>query len=195
LALAAKTRSLPKGTVAIDMSTRRRSTTVATNQRSNEWRVVTAAAIATLAALSLFALLHPTAGRAAPATGPVVSTATTSLGRILVDSRGHTLYLFEKDKNGKSACTGKCATFWPPLIAKAKPRAGTGAKASLLGTTKRADGRLQVTYNHHPVYTFADDAKKGQTHGEGVDAYGAEWYAISPAGAKVEHGGGGGYGG
>ena len=154
-----------------------------------------AAAPATLAALSLFALLHPGASQAASATGPLVSTAGTSLGKILVDSRGHTLYLFEKDKHGKSACTGKCATFWPPLIAAAKPRAAGSARASLLGTTRRADGRLQVTYNHHPVYTFAQDTKKGQTRGEGIDAFGAEWYAISPAGAKVEHSGGGGYGG
>jgi predicted lipoprotein with Yx(FWY)xxD motif len=124
-----------------------------------------------------------------------VSTAVTSLGRILVNSRGHTLYLFEKDKHGKSACTGQCPTFWPPLIATAKPRAGAGARTSLLGTTKRSDGRLQVTYNHHPLYTFVKDTKKGQTNGEGVNAFGAEWYGVSPAGAKVEKAGGGGYGG
>src|SRR6266540_1912235 len=92
---------------------------------------------------------------------------------------------FEKDKNGKSACTGRCATFWPPLIASGKPVAGAGAKASLLGTTKRVDGRLQVTYNHHPLYTFAKDTKKGQTNGEEVNAFGAEWYVTSPAGAKI----------
>ena len=62
-----------------------------------------------------------------------------------------------------------------------------GAKASLLGTTKRADGRLQVTYNHHPLYTFVKDTRKGQTNGEEVDAFGAEWYALSPAGTKVEN--------
>jgi predicted lipoprotein with Yx(FWY)xxD motif len=76
--------------------------------------------------------------------------------------------------------------FWPPLIASGKPLATAGAKASLLGTTKRADGRLQVTYNHHPLYRFAKDTKKGQTNGEEVDAFGAHWYALSPAGAKVE---------
>jgi predicted lipoprotein with Yx(FWY)xxD motif len=79
-----------------------------------------------------------------------------------------------------------CATFWPPLIASGKPVAAAGAKASLLGTTRRADGRRQVTYNHHPLYTFAKDTKKGQTNGENLDAYGGEWYAVSPAGAKVE---------
>jgi predicted lipoprotein with Yx(FWY)xxD motif len=147
--------------------------------------LIVTAIVATLAALAVL-LLHPAAGNAARATGPVVSTESTSLGRILVNSSGRTLYLFEKDKNGRSACAGQCATFWPPLIASGKPRALAGVKASLLGTTKRADGRMQVTYNHHPLYTFAKDTKKGQTRGEGLDAFGAEWYAVSPAGARVE---------
>jgi predicted lipoprotein with Yx(FWY)xxD motif len=118
--------------------------------------------------------------------GTKVAVASSGLGRVLVDGRGHTLYLFAHDKHGKSSCAGKCAAFWPPLIASGKPLATAGAKASLLGTTKRADGRLQVTYNHHPLYTFIKDTKKGQTNGEEVDAFGAEWYALSPAGSKVE---------
>ena len=115
-----------------------------------------------------------------------VADAGSGLGRVLVDGRGRTLYLFEMDKRGKSACTGQCAGFWPPLIASGKPFATAGAKASLLGTTKRQDGRLQVTYNHHPLYTFVKDTRKGQTNGEEVDAFGAEWYAVSAAGAQVE---------
>jgi predicted lipoprotein with Yx(FWY)xxD motif len=158
--------------------------------------VAAAAALATLAAL-LF-VLQPSAIHAARAKGPVVSTANTSLGRILVDSRGRTLYLFEKDRKGKSACAGQCATFWPPLLASSKARATGAAKASLLGTMKRSDGRVQVTYNHHPLYTFAKDKKKGQTSGEGLNAFGGGWDAVSPAGAKVEKQtsstGGGGYG-
>jgi predicted lipoprotein with Yx(FWY)xxD motif len=146
--------------------------------------IATAAALAALAAVA-FLLLRPATGNAAQASGAIVSTAKTSLGRILVNSSGHTLYLFGKDKNGKSSCSGMCASFWPPLITTGKPRAGTGAKASLLGTTKRADGRLQVTYNHHPLYTFKKDTKKGQTNGEGLSAFGAKWYAVSPAGARV----------
>jgi predicted lipoprotein with Yx(FWY)xxD motif len=146
------------------------------------WRIG-AAALATLAVSIL--LLHPPATHAAPASSTVVSTAKTSLGQILVNSRGHTLYLFGKDRNGKSACSGQCATFWPPLIANGKPRVAGGAKASLIGTIKRADGRRQVTYNHHPLYTFVKDTKKGQTHGEGFSAFGAKWYAVSPAGARV----------
>jgi predicted lipoprotein with Yx(FWY)xxD motif len=145
--------------------------------------LASAAALATLAAFVL--LLHAPATHAARTSGPVVSTLSTSLGTILVDTRGRTLYLFEKDRNGKSACAGQCATFWPPLLASGKPRAAGTTKASLVGTTKRADGRLQVTYNHHPLYTFAKDTKKGQTNGEGVNAFGAVWDVVSPAGAKV----------
>jgi predicted lipoprotein with Yx(FWY)xxD motif len=157
--------------------------------------IATAVALSALAAVA-FLLLRPGAGNAAQSSGAIVSTAKTSLGRILVNSSGRTLYLFGKDKNGKSSCSGMCASFWPPLITTGKPRAGTGAKASLLGTTKRADGRVQVTYNHHPLYTFKKDTKKGQTNGEGLSAFGATWYAVSPAGARVvksSGGGGGGY--
>jgi predicted lipoprotein with Yx(FWY)xxD motif len=162
------------------------------NHRTNELRaalprpriIVTAAALAALTA-TIF-VLHPAATHAAPAKGAAVSTTKTSLGRIIATSNGRTLYLFEKDRNGKSACSGQCAAFWPPLITSGKPSVTGGARASLIGTTKRADGRLQVTYNHHPLYTFVKDKKAGQTNGEGVNAFGAAWDAISPAGTKVE---------
>lgn len=126
------------------------------------------------------------AASSSPSAVGKVSVASTGLGRILVDGRGHTLYLFAKDTRGKSTCTGACAAFWPPLIATGKPLAGTGAKSGLFGSTRRPDGRLQVTYNHHPLYTFAKDTRKGDTNGEGLNAYGAEWYALSAAGIKVE---------
>jgi predicted lipoprotein with Yx(FWY)xxD motif len=161
--------------------------------------IVTAAAVAAFAAASL--AFHPPATHAAQAKGAVVSTAKTGLGRIIVNANGRTLYLFEKDRNGKSACSGQCAVFWPPLITTGKPSVTGGARASLLGTTRRADGRLQVTYNHHPLYTFVKDKKAGQTSGEGVNAFGAGWDVLSPAGAKIEKpsappaGGGGGGGG
>jgi predicted lipoprotein with Yx(FWY)xxD motif len=164
------------------------------------WLIATAGAVGILAVFALL-VVRPVAGNAAPAkSGPIVSTASTGLGRVLVNAGGRTLYMFGKDKNGKSACSGMCATFWPPLIAAAKPRAAAGAKASLLGTTRRADGRMQVTYKRHPLYTFAQDKKKGQTNGEGVSAFGGVWDAVSTAGAKVvKHkapaaGGGGAYG-
>ena len=145
----------------------------------------TAAAVAAIAALAVL-LLHPMGSDASSSSGPTVSTASTSLGRIVVNSGGRTLYMFGKDKRDKSACAGMCAKFWPPLIAAGKPRATGGARASLLGTTKRADGRMQVTYNRHPLYTFVKDTKKGQTHGEGLTAVGGQWNAVSPAGTKVE---------
>jgi predicted lipoprotein with Yx(FWY)xxD motif len=142
-------------------------------------------ATAVLVAILAFLQARPAASETTAKKRPVVATTATRLGRVLVDSRGHTLYLFEKDKNGMSACNGSCATYWPPLIAAHKPIAGSGVKASLLGVTKRAGG-LQVTYDHHPLYTFALDTRQGQTKGEDLHDFGAAWYAVSPAGAKVE---------
>jgi len=147
-------------------------------------------AMATTTAVALGAI-DTTTGPSARAShsassGVKVAVANTALGPVLVDGRGRTLYLFGKDNHGRSACNGKCAGFWPPLIASGKPLATAGAKASLLGTTKRPDGRLQVTYNHHPVYTFVKDTQKGQTNGEELNVFGAEWYAVSAAGAKIE---------
>jgi predicted lipoprotein with Yx(FWY)xxD motif len=127
-----------------------------------------------------------------------VSVANTGLGNILVDSQGHTLYLFAKDSGTKSACSGGCATAWPPLRASGKPTVGGGAKASLLGTTPRSDGRPQVTYNGHPLYGYQGDSKAGDTNGQAITAFGAPWYLLSPAGNEIttassSSGGGGGY--
>ena len=120
-----------------------------------------------------------------PAT--IKARSAGKLGKILVNGNSQTLYLFEKDKNGKSACSGKCAKFWPPVLTKGAAKAGTGIKKSLLGTTKRSDGTTQVTYNKHPLYRFLNDKNKvGATKGEGVDAFGAEWYVVAPNGKKVE---------
>jgi predicted lipoprotein with Yx(FWY)xxD motif len=174
---------LPRAIVAPVRQLDSKEDTMRTNHRTAPWLIAAAAGLAALAAATV--LLNSPKTQAAGTAGTVVSTAKTSLGRILVNSRGHTLYLFGKDRNGKSACTGMCSTFWPPLIAAGKPRAGAGTRASLLGTTRRADGRRQVTYNHHPLYTFVKDKRKGQTNGEGLSAFGAKWYAVSPAGARV----------
>jgi predicted lipoprotein with Yx(FWY)xxD motif len=145
------------------------------------------AAVGVTALLTAFLTHPPTARSTTLKSGTVLHAASTKLGNTLVTASGRTLYLFAKDKNGKSSCTGQCASFWPPLLTSGKPRAGAGIKASLLGTTKRSNGQLQVTYNHHPLYTFVKDKAKGQTNGEGVDAYGAHWYAVSPAGSKITH--------
>ena len=119
--------------------------------------------------------------------GGTVTLHKTKLGSILANSKGVTLYLFEKDKNHKSACSGACAAAWPPLLTTGKPTAGSGVKASLLGTTKRSDGKTQVTYAGHPVYTFSlDKGKAGSTKGEGNKAFGAEWYVLNAKGKKVE---------
>jgi predicted lipoprotein with Yx(FWY)xxD motif len=123
--------------------------------------------------------------RSATGTSATVSLHKTKLGMILVSSSGHTLYLFAKDRNGKSSCSGSCAQFWPPLLSRAKPTAGSGVTASLLGTTKRSNGSPQVTYNRHPLYTFALDKQAGQTHGEGNFAFGAKWYAVSAKGTAI----------
>ena len=126
--------------------------------------------------------------RAAAATqsSTTVSSATSKLGRILADSRGRTLYLFENDKRGHSSCAGACATYWPPLLTRGKPTAARAAKQALLGTTRRADGTTQVTYAGHPLYRFVQDTKPGQTTGQDLHDFGAGWYVLAPAGTKIE---------
>src|SRR4029453_11752887 len=106
-------------------------------------------------------------------------------GRILVDSHGRTLYLSTHDKRRASSCYGTCARNWPPFTTHGKPRAISGARSALLGTTRRKDGRIQVTYHAHPLYYFAGDKRAGQTRGEGLSAFGGRWYAVSAAGNAV----------
>ena len=124
-----------------------------------------------------------------PATTPTqtasVRVAKTRLGSILVDSSGRTLYLFKGDTGTKTACTGACATAWPPLRSSGKPMAGGGVKAALLGATPRLDGGRQVTYNGHPLYLFIKDKKPGQVNGQGLVAFGAAWYVVSPTGMQI----------
>lgn len=123
---------------------------------------------------------------------PQLNVRATSLGRIVVDAHGRTLYLFRADKNGKSVCYGQCASFWPPLIATKAPKTGAGLKASLFGTTLRKNGARQVSYNHHPLYRYAGDTAAGQTTGEGVNHFGGLWWVVSRSGtAIVEKAGGG----
>ena len=105
-----------------------------------------------------------------------------SLGTILVDSQGLTVYLFEKDSGTKSSCFGGCASAWPPVRASGKPTVGSGLDASLVSTTPRADGQAQVTYNGHPLYLFAGDQSAGDTNGQGLTEFGGSWFALSSAG-------------
>jgi predicted lipoprotein with Yx(FWY)xxD motif len=122
------------------------------------------------------------------ASGTTVKIAKTPLGRILVDGKGITLYDFVPDRNRTSSCYGACAALWPPLIAKGKPHAGTGVRASLLGTTRRKDGKLEVTYDHHPLYYYVADRKPGQTTGQGLNQFGGPWWVLSPAGKEIHRG-------
>jgi len=145
-------------------------------------------------------------GGTAPSSGgassvATVSAASTRLGMILVDGSGRTLYLFEKDQPNQSACAGACAAAWPVDQSSGTPKAGSGVTASMLGTIKRSDNTTQVTYNKHPLYHFQGDSGAGQQNGQGVDAFGARWFVVGPAGGAVSGGAtattsasGGGYG-
>ena len=124
----------------------------------------------------------PKTASGAPAT---LGIANTGLGNILVNSQGHTLYLLTADTGKKSTCSGACAAAWPPLRANGKPTVGRGANSALLGTTPRSDGNPQVTYNGHPVYLYQGDKNPGDTNGQGVDAFGGPWYALTPDGSEV----------
>lgn len=126
----------------------------------------------------------------APRTVAATSSATVTaksgpLGKILVNSKGHTLYLFQADKTSKSTCNGSCAKQWPPLTVKGKPTAANGVKSGLLSTTTRGDGSKQVTYKGHPLYTFTGDTKAGQTNGQGLNAFGAKWYVLGTDGKQI----------
>ena len=123
----------------------------------------------------------PIANRAAA----TVKVAHGRLGTYLANGKGQTLYLFEADKGTKSACTGACAKAWPPLTTSEKPTANAGVKSSMLGTAKRADGSTEVTYGGHPLYTFIQDGKAGQTAGQGVNAFGGLWYVVGTNGKAI----------
>jgi predicted lipoprotein with Yx(FWY)xxD motif len=114
-----------------------------------------------------------------------VTAASTKLGMVLVDGSGRTLYLFEKDQPDQSACAGACAAAWPVDTSSGTPKAGSGVKASLLGTITRSDNTTQVTYNHHPLYYYSGDSGPGQQNGQGLNAFGAAWFVVAPAGGKV----------
>jgi predicted lipoprotein with Yx(FWY)xxD motif len=160
----------------------------------------TATLLAALAALVTGALLfvlltrspanHGGPDRSAAADRPPdVLVRRTHLGRILVDRRGHTLYLFRADHRGRSACSGACARVWPPLIVGGQPRAGAGVSAAALTTTRRRDGSLQAVYHGHPLYDMSADTAPGQTAGQG---FLGTWFVVAPSGHQIgkAHGGG-----
>ena len=116
-----------------------------------------------------------------------IDVKSSPLGTILVDGSGRTLYLFEADGKSSSSCYGSCAAVWPPVLSDGIPTAGSGVNQSLLSITTRSDGTREVTYNGHPLYYFVSD-KVGQTTGQGLNSFGADWYVLSPAGDKVDNG-------
>jgi len=171
--------------------------------RKRSITILSGAAVLVLAALAVAGC----GGGSSKATGPpkassgktaTVGVSNASLGNILVNSQGRTLYLFNRDSGTMSECNGACAVNWPPLRVAGKPTLGRGAKASLASTSTRSAGVRQVTYNGHPLYLFKGDSKPGDTNGEGLNAFGGSWFAVSPAGNEVpapaaSSGGGSGY--
>jgi predicted lipoprotein with Yx(FWY)xxD motif len=162
-----------------------------TRNRSQAIGVLSAGGLAVLAAVAAgcggggATAASPAPPKTASGQAATVGISNTGIGQILVNSQGRTLYLFKADQGTKSACTGACAGAWPPLLAKGKPTLGTGVNASLIGTASRPDGTTQLTYNGHPLYLFVKDQKTGETNGQGVSAFGASWFALSPAGNQV----------
>lgn len=123
----------------------------------------------------------PAATAMSSSAASVMVSQNATLGSFLVDAKGMTLYLYTNDTPGTSTCTGGCASIWPPLLTNGAPVAGQGVDAAMLGTTQRADGTTQVTYNSWPLYYFASDSATGDTQGEGK---GSVWYVITPDGMK-----------
>jgi predicted lipoprotein with Yx(FWY)xxD motif len=124
-----------------------------------------------------------TAAAAPAAGGTTVGLADLAGGQALVNSEGFAVYLFTKDSNGASACSGGCADAWPAVVAEGEPTAGDGVDAAKLGTITREDGTVQVTYNGHPLYTYAEDTAAGQTNGQGS---GGVWFLVDAAGEAVQ---------
>jgi len=157
--------------------------------------------VAGLAALALVAAACTGGGSSSSGAGSYGAAPTTSsglpsaaivdlrgskLGQTLVDGQGRTLYLFEADQAGKSACNGACTSAWPPYLSNGTPHAGTGVTGALLGTSVRGAGGTQVTYHGHPLYYYAGDSRPGDAAGQGLDQFGAKWYVLAPSGNKID---------
>lgn len=127
----------------------------------------------------------PPAGAESGAAVLTVASAP-KVGAVLVDAEGFTVYDFHKDKGATSSCYGACAGVWPPLLSEGEPQSGEGASASKLGTAKRKDGTVQVTYAGHPLYTYTADTKPGEANGNDIDSFGGEWYALQASGEEAE---------
>jgi predicted lipoprotein with Yx(FWY)xxD motif len=122
----------------------------------------------------------------APASGGVLGVAKTSLGSVLVDSRGMTVYVLTADAPGQSTCSALCLDKWPLVSAPAGDVTSVPGVSALLGVTKATSGASMLTAGGSPLYTYSGDSAPGDTHGEGIEAYGGKWYAVSPSGVAVK---------
>ena len=138
-----------------------------------------------LAVLVVAALAVGVASAATDASHSTVTVRSSSYGRILFDGRGFALYTFTRDPRGRSICRGACATAWPPYLVTGKPRAAAGVTPTRVGTTRRADGRLQVTYAGRPLYYYIGDRQPGQVLCQNVREFGGLWLVIRPNGRLV----------
>jgi predicted lipoprotein with Yx(FWY)xxD motif len=129
----------------------------------------------------------PQSTPAATGSAAVVKTGSGAPGTFLVDGEGRALYLWVADHGKASTCSGECANDWPPLTTTGAPKASGSVKSALLGTTKRADGTLEVTYAGHPLYTFEGDSAPGQVNGQGSSEFGADWWIVNPKGQAITH--------
>jgi predicted lipoprotein with Yx(FWY)xxD motif len=128
----------------------------------------------------------PSPAASPAASGTTIAVATNAkLGQILVDGKGMTVYLFVVDTGTTSTCYTSCAAIWPPVLTTGAPQAGTGATATLLGTTTRTDGKVEVTYAGHPLYYFVQDKAAGDTTGQGINGFGGLWWVLTPSGAAM----------
>jgi predicted lipoprotein with Yx(FWY)xxD motif len=125
------------------------------------------------------------AAPAAPAGQAALATSSNSLGTLLVDGKGRTLYMFAPDTPTASHCAGACAAAWPPAAGTAKPTAGSGVTKSKLTTIKRSDGTRQLAYAGHPLYRFAGDSSAGDATGQGLNKFGGAWHVVAPSGAAI----------
>lgn len=116
--------------------------------------------------------------------GRTIKAVGSQFGKVVADARGEAFYLFDKEKGKRSQCYGACARAWPPVLTKGRPQAGKGVKASLLGTTKRKNGKLQVTYKGHPLYYYVDD-EPGLILCQDVAEFGGLWLVVKPNGNPV----------
>ena len=137
-------------------------------------------------ALAVFAAVAITSSAlpATAATSPA-HLGSTDLGKVIVSAKGRTVYVFAADSKGKSTCKGSCASTWPPVIVSSKAVGKIDGGAAKLATITRSDGRLQLTVNGRPVYTFTGDSAKGDVNGQGVDGFGARWWAVGPNGTRI----------